>query len=148
MWSIRRHYDSVQRALAVDQPDTEVIPGPRPHVVVPVASLDRAALHALAFAQSISDDVVAVHVAEDRLEAERARARWEQLGGDVRLVIVESPYRSLLPPLLAYIDAVDESDPDPSDYRRALRVRPAALVGVVPAQSDGAAPEAPPLLPP
>jgi amino acid transporter len=110
MWLIRRHYDSVQRALAVNQL-AAVTPGPRPHVVVPVANLDRAALHALAFAQSISDDVVAVHVAEDPEEAERARQRWEQLGGDVRLVIVESPYRSLLPPLLAYIDAVDESDP-------------------------------------
>jgi hypothetical protein len=111
MWLILHHYDSVQRSLAVDRSDVTVVPGPRPHVVVPVANLDRAALNALAFAQSISNDVVAVHVAEDRDEAERARKRWEELGGEVRLVIVESPYRSLLPPLLAYIDAVDESDP-------------------------------------
>jgi hypothetical protein len=111
MWSIRRHYDSVGRSLALADPDLTLPQAPAPHVVVPVANLDRAALHALAFAQSISDDVVAVHVAEDREEAERARELWEQLGGDVRLVIVESPFRSLLPPLLAYIDAVDESDP-------------------------------------
>jgi hypothetical protein len=112
MWLIRRHYDSVQTVLALDETDLSVSSAAPPHVVVPVANLDRAALHALAFAQSISADVVAVHIAEDREEAERARERWESLGGDVRLVIVESPFRSLLPPLLAYIDAVDESDPD------------------------------------
>ncbi|MBI4492953.1 MAG: APC family permease [Chloroflexi bacterium] len=111
MWAIQRHYNEVEDALTLDLPDTPLPRREPPHVVVPVSRLDRAALEALAFAQSISPDVVAVHVTDDRDQAEQMKRRWERWGGEVQLVIVESPYRALIPPLLAYIDAIEQQGP-------------------------------------
>jgi hypothetical protein len=99
-------------ALTLERPD---LPLPRmavPHVIVPVARLDRAALQALAFARSISNDVTAVHVADDADSAERMRERWRAREGGIALVVIESPYRALIPPLLAYIDARARQDPE------------------------------------
>jgi hypothetical protein len=48
---------------------------------------------------------------EDYEEAEAFRDRWNELNLDVPLVIIESPYRWLLGPLLDYIDAIDKQDP-------------------------------------
>ncbi|MDQ3854878.1 MAG: hypothetical protein M3281_00615, partial [Chloroflexota bacterium] len=66
------------------------------------------ALQSLAYAQSLTDNVTAVHVTQDDEEADAFRQRWLAKYGSLDgLVIIESPYRSLVSPLLAYIDAVD-----------------------------------------
>jgi amino acid transporter len=110
MWAIERHYRAVERALAISA--DEPLPAVRdPLVIVPVSRLDRAALQALAYARSISNEVTAVHVNDDREQIEDMRRRWEAWGGPVELVILESPYRSLIPPLVAYIDAIDHMEP-------------------------------------
>jgi amino acid transporter len=110
MWAISRHYRTVGDALTLERAD---LPLPRvavPQVIVPVARLDRAALHALAYARSISNDVTAVHVADDASAAERMRERWRERDDGISLVVIESPYRALMPPLLAYIDARARQD--------------------------------------
>ena len=56
-------------------------------------------------------DVTAVHVATDGEAVTAMRERWEAWGGPVKLVILESPYRALLAPLLAYLDATETMDP-------------------------------------
>ena len=56
--------------------------------------------------------MTAVHVADDARELEEMKRRWQQWGAAVKLVIVESPYRALMAPLLAYIDAADRNDPE------------------------------------
>jgi hypothetical protein len=112
MWAISRHYRTVGDALTLERPD---VPLPRmavPNVIVPIARLDRATLHALAFARSISSDVTAVHVADDAGGAERMRERWRARDDGIALVVIESPYRALLPPLLAYVDARAVQDPE------------------------------------
>lgn len=83
-----------------------------PQVIVPIARLDRATLHALAFARSISSDVTAVHLADDAGGAERMRERWRARDDGIALVVVESPHRALLAPLLAYVDARAHQDPE------------------------------------
>ncbi len=111
MWGINRHYRHYEEAMSLERSD---LPLPRPHepkVVVPVSKLDRAALQALAYAQSISNDVTAVHISDDPESAEQLQDRWQTSGCQVPLVVVESPYRALIQPLLAYIDAVDSQDP-------------------------------------
>ena len=113
MWAIGQHYRSVEKALAVDRDDERLeARRPTPRVVVPVSRLDRATIEALNYARSISTDVTAVHVADDPRELEEMKRQWQQWGAAVKLVIVESPYRALLAPLLAYIDAADQNDPD------------------------------------
>ncbi len=107
---IHHHYLAVARQLRTEEP-VQPLAKP-PVVVVPVPSLSRVARQALAFAQSLSKHVVAVHVATDAAEAEHLRAQWADVVGNVPLVIIESPYRLLLPPLLAYVDALREKDPN------------------------------------
>jgi hypothetical protein len=83
-----------------------------PVVIVPVGRLDRAAARAVAFARSISPAVRAVHVATSEDSAREFRKRWDAWAGRVPLDVIESPYRSLVPPLLKYIDRINARDPD------------------------------------
>jgi len=78
---------------------------------VPIARLDKAARQAIGFARSISDSAVAVHVTNDPEDAARMRHRWPEWAGSTELVVVESPYRALIGPLLAYMDALQKQDP-------------------------------------
>ncbi|HEV8228387.1 MAG TPA: APC family permease [Candidatus Limnocylindria bacterium] len=113
LYSINRHYRSVQDALTLERPD-EPIPQWRPPVVIiPVARLDRATLQAVAFARSISPTVKAVHIATTDESAEEFARRWRRWTTDVPLDPIVSPYRSLLQPLLRYIDRIDERDDRP-----------------------------------
>src|SRR5436305_12844964 len=86
--------------------------------IVPVAELDRVSLQILSYARSISHHVTAAHVAMDEQEVEMVQSKWERLQNrlseeeETYLVVVESPYRSLLRPLLAYIDTVHAWSPD------------------------------------
>lgn len=86
--------------------------------IVPIAELDRASVQSLAYARSISPHVTAVHVAIDPQDVEKVREKWDRLQKhltkeeETQLVIIESPYRSLLRPLLAYIETVRELHPE------------------------------------
>jgi hypothetical protein len=86
--------------------------------IVPLAGLDRAALASLAYARSISGHVIAMHVVLDDEQVEQVRASWQQwqhqlpAEEETHLVIIESPYRSLLRPILAYVDAVKQRHPE------------------------------------
>jgi hypothetical protein len=62
------------------------------------------ALHALRYARSLSQDVIVVYVAADPVETEKIKDKWEQWGDGIRLVVIDSPYRRLIEPLLDYID--------------------------------------------
>ena len=110
--AIHLHYLRVAEQLALDAPHTPPLPTIRPLVIVPLPGLHQGVLPALTFARSISDHVTAVHVTDDLQEAERLKQRWEEWNPDVPLVIIESPYRSLLPPLLAYIEARRQDEPE------------------------------------
>jgi amino acid transporter len=110
---IHAHYTRAAEELAAETPiDPEEISH---QVIVPIASLNQIALQTLAYAQSIArgaDDVVsAVHIADDPDEAEALRQKWEERQCVVQLTIIESPYRSLVGPLLAYIDAMHAQHP-------------------------------------
>jgi hypothetical protein len=86
--------------------------------IVPIAELDRASVQSLAYARSISAHVAAVHVALDPQDAEAVRAKWEKVRQhwtpeeEARLVVIESPYRSLIRPLLAYINTMQDVHPE------------------------------------
>jgi amino acid transporter len=80
--------------------------------VVPVAVLDLAALHALAYAVSLAQPVVALHVSPTKEEAERFQRSWQTWGDHLPLEIVVSPYRSTVAPLANYIAALHRQRPD------------------------------------
>jgi amino acid transporter len=106
MWSIRRHYQRVEERLKIEPTGPLLAEREPPDVIVPVSRLDRATIQALNFARSIvSDpsDVTAVHVTDDPVEGKSFQERWDHEIPDTPLMVIESPYRALLPPLLAYI---------------------------------------------
>ena len=112
--AINGHDRLIEDALTLDRSDTALPRRAAPRVLVLVARLDRASLGALAYARSIAPLVTAVHVTDDPREGERMRRRWRalQVDGDTDLVILESPCRALIQPLLAYIDALQAQDPE------------------------------------
>ncbi len=103
---IHHEYEETTRQLAV-RPD-QVIEPPhrRERVIVPVPNISRPVVQAVNFGRSIADDVRAVHVTDDAEAASAMREAWERQIPGVPLVIVESPYRALVPPFLAYLDMV------------------------------------------
>ncbi len=80
-------------------------------MIVPIARLDEPARQALAFATSVSPDAIAVHVTNDADGADGLRAEWPEWSGGAELVVIESPYRALIGPLLAYLDVLQRHDP-------------------------------------
>jgi amino acid transporter len=112
MYFIQRQYRASARNLEVR--DDAVIPRPRrdQRVVVPVAGINRAVVQAVNVARTIAPDVRAVLISDQPEEAARVRVRWDRQLPDVPLVVVESPYRALVGPLLAYLDVIDEGWPD------------------------------------
>jgi amino acid transporter len=111
MLAIRSHYRQLDRALALAEGARSAVPAASPIVVVPIARLDPPARQALAFARSIADEPIAVHITNDPADAEHVRERWAEWGQGVELVVVESPFRALVGPLLTYLDALQEQDP-------------------------------------
>jgi hypothetical protein len=109
MLFIARQYRSAGVALAV-RPDAEIPRGRREErVLVPVPGINRAVIRAINVGRSIAPDVRAVLVSDDPAEAARIRQQWERQLGDIPLVFVESPYRALVGPLLAYLDVLDQA---------------------------------------
>lgn len=111
MLAIHRHYTTLTRDLRL-RPD-DAIPRmlPTPAVVVPIGTLNRATVLALAYARSLSPDVTAIHVTESSMRAQDFRQEWDRLALDTSLIIVESPYRALRGPLLLLIDALNQENP-------------------------------------
>jgi amino acid transporter len=108
--AIHRHYTEVDSQLATEIP---IAPAKvHPICIVPIADLNNVALQSLSFARTMSDKVIAVHVCDDEDHIARLRAMWEVWGNHVPLEIIESPYRSFLRPLIAYIDAIDKQRDD------------------------------------
>ena len=105
--AVERHYVSTADQLSVYR--TGTAPRVRRHrVILPIAGVHAGVLRALEYARSISDDVTAVHVAVDPAETDRVRARWDEWGQGVRLEVLESPYRSIIGPLMQYVNQVDD----------------------------------------
>jgi hypothetical protein len=105
--TIHRHYNQVRQELDADVP---VTPSQIRHtIIVPLADLNRVAIQTLAYARSLANNVTAVHIADDEEDAEQFREKWQAWGNKVPLVVIESPYRSVINPLLRYIDAIDRS---------------------------------------
>jgi len=111
MLFIHRQYRSSASKLAVREDG--VLPAPRreERVIVPVPGINRAVVHAVNVGRSIAPDVRAVLVSDEPEESAAIRQRWERQMPDVPLVVVESPYRALVGPLIAYLDVLDAAWP-------------------------------------
>jgi amino acid transporter len=103
---LKEHYDAFGRALAMEEWSAVA---PRRHTaIVPVSGIHRGVAAALTYALSVSRDVRAVYIAERPEDGERMEEQWSLWDNGVPLVVLESPYRSVVGPLLQYIDQVDK----------------------------------------
>ncbi|MCC6179659.1 MAG: APC family permease [Chloroflexi bacterium] len=110
---VHHHYTVAAHEL---QPETPTDQAEITHqIVVPISRLNRVALQTLAYARSIArgprDSVTAVHIVTDLDEAAELSDAWQAWQCGVPLVQLESPYRSLVGPLLAYVDSVHHDNP-------------------------------------
>ena len=106
----RRHYDQVAAELTLDgwQPE-----GVGHHtVLVAIGGIQKAVVQALRYGRTLSDDVRAVYVDVDPAATEGLRRQWIEWNQGVELIVLESPYRSLMEPLLEYVDQVQANNPD------------------------------------
>jgi hypothetical protein len=107
---IHKHYTQASRELMALTPtrseDIDHL------VVVPIASINRVARQTLAYARSISQNVTAIHISDEEGEIEHTQEQWTALATDVPLVIIESPYRSLVGPFMRYLDEIQKQAPN------------------------------------
>jgi amino acid transporter len=105
--SIHTHYAQVASQLSL-QTAPVVRPVMRNTVLVLVSGMHRGVIPALQFAKALSpDNVTALYVDLDEAEAERMREKWQRWASDIPLEVLSSPYRSLIRPVLRYIDELD-----------------------------------------
>jgi hypothetical protein len=102
-FAIHHHYKRLAKNLSLDNFGAVPPHKTRHRVIMPVSGVHQGTLTALNYAQRLSDDITAVHVSIEPAEADRVQKKWEKWGEGVRMVILNSPYRLLLEPLLEYI---------------------------------------------
>lgn len=107
-YTIRRHYKNLANSLSLEE-YMEPRRVTRHQVVIPVSGVHRGTLEALNYARSLSMDVTAVHVSIDPDESAKLQQKWAKWGDNTRLVVVDSPYRQLVEPLLEYIEMLSET---------------------------------------
>lgn len=105
--AVHRHYRDVASQLSLEAFGSPP-PIRRHRVIVPIAGVHRAVIAALNYARSISDDVRAVYVETDPHETPKIRRKWEEWGDGIPLVVLPSPYRSIVGPLVEYVDRIDD----------------------------------------
>ncbi len=102
---IHRHYRQVAAKLSLEGARRPRM-GRNP-VVVLVAGLHKGTVEALEYARSISPDVTALTVDLESTHTSKLRRRWPEWAPDIPLVVLDSPYRSIVRPILEYMDRME-----------------------------------------
>jgi amino acid transporter len=109
---IQRHYREVSAQLSLHGLPPSIRPYPKPRIVIPISGVHRVTIEAVSFALSISNDITAVYVELEPGRAQAVRDTWQRWWPDIPLVVLESPYRSILGPLLNFLDQADRQRND------------------------------------
>jgi hypothetical protein len=162
---IKRHYGRVEERLAM-RPENGVLPaeiplGPKT-VIVPVEDINRATVQAVDYARTLSPNVTALHIVYEHGLGEKLAQEWSGRYPSVPLVVIESPWQSLVTPILTYLDALETNSHVPDTLvvlpemitnhfwegplhnrtsgrlKRALARRPGTIIVEVPFRLDGA----------
>jgi amino acid transporter len=104
--AIHRHYQSLRGQLTLRGFVPPKI-GRHP-VVVLVGGLHRGVVTALTYAKAISPNVTAITVDLDPTATSRVQQQWQEWFPEVPLIVLDSPYRSVLQPVLHYIDQMEK----------------------------------------
>lgn len=114
---IKRHYCNMSEQLAFG-PENRPLPGPAVRkniVIIPVAGVNRVVAGTIEYAKTLSSDLIALHVSGDKERMEKTVRRWEEWNPGVKLVTFYSPYRTIMQPIISYIEQL-EREKGPDDY--------------------------------
>ncbi len=115
--AIHRHYQSVAEQVSIqDMAPRGYIPRPKAAVVthpavVIVGQLHKGTVDSLDYARSIADEIVAIHVDIGTTDREKLLQQWQELESDIPLVILDSPYRSLISPICKFVSDYEAHHP-------------------------------------
>lgn len=107
---IKNHYNYLSRELTVTVNDA--VPEFNTTALLLVPRLHKGILHTIAYAKTLTHDVRALHVTLDPQGVTSIKMDWNRFGADIPLVILDSPYRSLVEPVIEYIDQALAEDPN------------------------------------
>jgi amino acid transporter len=112
-FTIHRHYKDLAAHLTLEKFSGLPARHTRHRVIMPISGIHQGTLEALRYAKLLSDDVTAVHISIDPQETEKVQKKWKTWGEGTRLVILDSPYRMFVEPLLVYLeDIIDQRQPN------------------------------------
>jgi len=109
---IRRHYDNVEKHMRLLPTH---VPPPKietKYTIIPIADVNFASLRAMSFARTQCEDIIVLHIFSDAKEAEKVQGKMKMFAPDMKLVMIESPLRSIIPPLVTYIDLFQQQHPN------------------------------------
>ncbi|MCC6956103.1 MAG: APC family permease [Anaerolineales bacterium] len=118
---IKHHYQDVSSQLTLRGLPPSLRPLPSPRIVIPVSGVHRGIIDAIDFSSSISKDVTGLYIELNPGEAEKVKAEWERWFPNIPLVVRASPFRSVVAPLLEFLD---ETDFEHNDGQMAVVVLP------------------------
>lgn len=104
---IKQHYEEIARELSLSGLTPEAVLSSKPRIVLPISGIHRGVVAALRYACSISDQVTAVYVEIDPERTGYVRQQWEVWGQGVPLVVIPSPYRAIVGPIIEFLDQTD-----------------------------------------
>ncbi len=109
---VRIHYRTIKHELSLHGLPPTLKPLTQLRVVVPISGVHRGIVDAMRYALTISNNVTGVYVELEPGDGEEVRERWQRLWPDIPLEIIPSPYRSLIQPLLEFLDKTDQEHND------------------------------------
>lgn len=109
---IKDHYQIVGQQLSLRGLPPSLRPFPAPRVVIPISGVHRGMIDAVDFARSITNDVTGLYIELEQGKGEEILADWQRWFPDIPLVVKPSPYRSIISPLLDFLDETDEQHND------------------------------------
>lgn len=107
--SVNKRYQNISRQLAIVPEEIVDLEGHVALVLVP--RVHRGILQAVEYAENLKGDVQAVHVIVNDKTVPQVRRDWEKYGKGVPLVVLSSPFRSLIEPVIDYVDELRAEDP-------------------------------------
>jgi len=111
---IHSHYQAIREQIAITEPFERLGTNLVKRVVIPVVGINRGAEAAITFARTVSTDITAVFVEIEPNSGETIRQKWVTIWPDIPLVVLPSPYRSIVKPLIDYLDETDRQHQDGS----------------------------------
>lgn len=116
---IHSHYQNIRQELSLPAGIHEIIStapfSGKNTIVLPVAGVTRVVANTITFAKTLGTNIIAIHVATNEESGIKVKEKWNRWNPGVELIVINSPYRSIIYPFIKYLDKLEKSK-GPGDY--------------------------------